>query len=269
VKLRIPVVTLVAFALSAPAASADTSYGGAAVKDGRQIGPAIGLVARDNGTVTARVTFTYSCRRTKVLVYNVAVRLKGNNNAGSFILNGRTRPGRRSGLVRLRLIGKLTPDAVTGSIRLRNRCGNSTHAVLLRSATTPAGAAAAPPRNTLFYGLTNHLAGGVLTPVVLRVAGNGRVYANTYTTARCDGRFTWPVSNSTAPTTVKADGTFQRNERFTVRYRDGSTERYRVSFGGRFLADGATGTLRVRLVYRDGRARYSCDTGPQTWTARP
>ena len=54
-----------------------------------------------------------------------------------------------------------------------------------------------------------------------------------------------------------------------MRYKDGSVERYRVNVAGRFLADGATGTLRIRFTYRDGKAHGSCDTGAVNWAARP
>ena len=46
-----------------------------------------------------------------------------------------------------------------------------------------------------------------------------------------------------APATIKPDGTFSRTETYTIRY-NGPDERYRVTFSGRFLADGAVGTLR-------------------------
>jgi hypothetical protein len=61
-----------------------------------------------------------------------------------------------------------------------------------------------------------------------------------------------------------------RNERFTLRFDDGSSDRYRVTFAGHFLADGAAGTLRVRMHTRQrGKHFYPCDSGTQTWTARP
>ena len=54
-----------------------------------------------------------------------------------------------------------------------------------------------------------------------------------------------------------------------MRYKDGSVERYRVNVAGRFLADGVTGTLRIRFTYRKGRTHGSCDTGAVSWAARP
>ena len=43
-----------------------------------------------------------------------------------------------------------------------------------------------------------------------------------------------------------------------------------MSFKGRFLADGAVGTLRARSQLREkGKRYYPCDSGTQTWAARP
>lgn len=70
---------------------------------------------------------------------------------------------------------------------------------------------------------------------------------------------------------ISAKGTFRRRERFTIRYRDGSRDRYRVSFGGQLLSDGAVGTLRVRMriVTRRGRTLGRCDSGVRRWAAAP
>ena len=76
--------------------------------------------------------------------------------------------------------------------------------------------------------------------------------------------------NVTPATTVRPDGSFSRTERFTIRYTDGSTERYRVKFSGRFLADGAVGTLSARMqAYERGKRYYPCFSGTQSWVARP
>ena len=65
------------------------------------------------------------------------------------------------------------------------------------------------------------------------------------------------------------DGTFLDDKPYTVRYRDGSSERYRIRFEGRFLADGVVGTLRARMQTRKkGKSYYPCDSGTQTWSAR-
>ena len=49
---------------------------------------------------------------------------------------------------------------------------------------------------------------------------------------------------------VATVSTFSRTETYTSRY-DGPDERYRVTFNGRFLVDGAVGTLRARMVWRE------------------
>ena len=42
-----------------------------------------------------------------------------------------------------------------------------------------------------------------------------------------------------------------------------------MTFTGRFLADGAVGTLRARSQYREkGKRYYPSDSGTQTWAAR-
>ena len=106
-------------------------------------------------------------------------------------------------------------------------------------------------------------------PVAVRVAKNGRMYSFWQVTMRCGPKAVVAFGNVTPTTTVKADGTFSRNETFTIRYADGSSERYRVSFKGRFLADGAVGTLRARMQTRKkGKRYYPCDSGTQTWAAR-
>ena len=110
----------------------------------------------------------------------------------------------------------------------------------------PAGAPALPARGTLLHGLSAQTAAGVRLPVSIRVATNGRLYAAWSAVLDC-GNFTVPLRNEAPPTTVKPDGTFSRSETFTVRYRGGYSERYRVNFSGRFLADGAVGTLRARM----------------------
>ena len=62
--------------------------------------------------------------------------------------------------------------------------------------------------------------------------------------------------------TRQAGRQLQPQETFTIRYTDGSRERYRVSFKGRFLADGVTGTLRARMQTRKpGKRYYPCDSG--------
>ncbi|HET6547195.1 MAG TPA: hypothetical protein VFG79_01980 [Solirubrobacter sp.] len=253
-------------AATAAPARADVHYGGAAVKAGKHDGPGIALVLHDSGRVAGRVSFTYDCGRKRV--YNVVVRVRGRAQGAAFTAGGHTRVP-TAGRVRFRLSGTLAPDSATGKLRMHSRCRNPTRAFVLRSLAAPAGAPALPPRSTLFYGLTGQTAGGVHLPLTIRVAGNGRVLPIWFATMRC-GRATLSVGNDTPATTVEPDGTFSRSERYTVRLSDGMRETYRVKFSGRFLADGAVGTLRARMRARkDGRRYVPCDSGVQTWTARP
>jgi hypothetical protein len=104
--------------------------------------------------------------------------------------------------------------------------------------------------------------------VTVRVTKQGQAYVNEYARADC-GRFTWEVTNAMASTKVKNDGTFARTEHWSIRYSDGWRGRYTVHSSGRFLADGATGTFRIRLTYSKGRSRGHCDTGVLSWAARP
>jgi hypothetical protein len=101
----------------------------------------------------------------------------------------------------------------------------------------------------------------------LRVANNGRVYAVWSATLKC-GSATIPMIDVTPSRAIRPDGSFGGSETYTIRYR-GFSERYRVSFSGQFLADGAKGTLRARMQWRDGKRHYApCVSGQQTWAAR-
>jgi hypothetical protein len=76
------------------------------------------------------------------------------------------------------------------------------------------------------------------------------------------------VVSLTPPTRIRADATFGRRERYSIRYRDGSVDRYRVVFRGRLLGDGAAGTLRARTqTSKPGASFFPCDSGTRRWTA--
>ena len=77
-----------------------------------------------------------------------------------------------------------------------------------------------------------------------------------------------PVLDFTPTRAVAADGTFGGTQRYTIRYK-GFSGAYSVTFRGRFLADGATGTFNVTMRQRDSKGRYApCRSGQQTWAAR-
>ena len=116
-------------------------------------------------------------------------------------------------------------------------------------------------------GFTSQISGGFRSPLGLRVTKNGKVYGMVDGTLRCGRARIWML-DYTPTRTIKADGTFGGTQTSTVRYK-GFTERFRVSFRGQFLADGARGTLTASMQLRDGKRRYvPCRTGRQTWTAR-
>ena len=72
-------------------------------------------------------------------------------------------------------------------------------------------------------------------------------------------------ANVTPSTTIRPDGTFSRSETYTIPYRSGRRERYRVTFSGRFLTDGAVGTMRMTVTEKGFKP---CRSGTVAWAAR-
>jgi hypothetical protein len=248
-------ITLLLFGLLAPAAQADTQYAGSAVYKGRPALPLVNLVRVDDGTVTGRAALVYQCKRTAL--YNLVIDLRGRADGAAFTVTGRAH-FRRGGTMRIRIAGSLDGAGGTAKVRLRFSCLRFTRTMAFRTPSAPSGPPAQPQRKALYLGVTNQT-----LPVAVRVAGNGRIFASWYASAACS-RGQWPVLNATPPTTVRADGTFSRTERYRIRYA-GPDEHYRVTFRGRFTSDGAVGTLSARVRYR-GR---TCRTGTIPWAARP
>ena len=182
--MRVLLVAAAALLVSAPAASADTSYGGSALVKGSLAAPYIGLVRHDDGRISGRLAIAYRCR--SHFSSNLVARLTGKTADGvNFTAAGSTR---LSGVGRLRytLTGTLAPDAVGGKVKLSVRgCRGYTRPFSLRTESAPAGAPAAPPKSTVFAGLTSQAAAGVRLPVVVRVAANGRVYGTWTATMKC------------------------------------------------------------------------------------
>jgi len=224
------------------------------------------LVVRDNGTVVARASSGYDCRGYGGTAF---VRLSGRVRGQTVTARGVSRL--RGGAMRVSLTGTVGPDAVTGRVRVRVRgCYRVTRSFVLRGPGVPAGAPAAATPGTVLYGLTSQSAGRIRLPVSIRVARNGRIFAYWQAKLRCTRGTIVSMLNVTPPTTVKPDGTFSRTERYRIRFSDGPDEDYRVTFKGRFLADGAVGTLRARMVWRERGTRYfPCVSGTQNWVARP
>jgi hypothetical protein len=265
---RILVVGAVAFVASAPAALADTQYGGTGFNAKRASGPSVTLVRHDDGRIDVRLASGYGCG--KAYYTNRVVRLSGSTPDGvSFTATGSTRLSGR-GKVTYTLTGTLAPDGVTGEIKEgAKNCPRYTLSVALKPESAPAGAPTPAPGNALLGGLTSQAAGAFRLPVSVKVTKDGRFYALWQASMKCGPKAVLPVWNVTPTSKVKPDGTFSRSETYTIRYSDGSRDRYRVNFSGRFLADGATGTLRARMQTRKrGHRYYPCDSGTQTWTAR-
>jgi hypothetical protein len=254
---------------AAPPANADTQYGGTASLRGRPAGPTVALVRHDDGRITGRLSVAYECKHRSFT--NEIVRLKGSTADGvSFSAAGKLK-WRARGTVRFALTGALAPDSVSGKLVTSLKgCPKYTRDVALRTESAPAGAPAVPAAAGLFSGLTAQAAGGIRLPVALRVTSQRRVWAVWQAQMRCGPKAVVPMGNTTPTSAIKPDGTFSRSETYTIRFRGGLSERYRVTFKGRFLADGAVGTLRARMQTRKkGKSYYPCDSGTQTWAVRP
>jgi len=138
----------------------------------------------------------------------------------------------------------------------------------------PLAGGAARPQPRAFYGGTSSyvIFNGMQAPVMLRATGDGRKLAAQWVIAGKCGRGPRDhFVNFTPAMTVRADGTFSRAERFSIRYAD-VLIRYRPSFAGRLSSDGATGTLRLgtRIYNRRGtRLLTRCDSGLRSWNAAP
>ena len=148
------------------------------------------------------------------------------------------------------------------------RCRSLSCTLAMRTSAAPAGAAAVPAPGTLMHGLlepvggrhgaAGHAAGD---------QGRPRVRRGWQALAKCR-RAGHPAFDFTPSRKIAADGTFGGTQSYTIRYK-GFSERYRVSFRGRFTADGASGTFTATMRYQDGQKPLCpCRSGRQTWTAR-
>jgi hypothetical protein len=264
--VRILLLAAIAFGIAAPLAHADTQYGGATLPANNRGSAMISFVRHDDGSVLARMSITYTCRKQSAPA--LIVRLKGTTDGQNIALSGTSRFGRRK--LRLSLTGTLTPDAVSGTAKYGvPGCRTYSRPFALRAESAPVGALALPAPGTQLFGLTSQSAGGTRLSVMLRVTPQGRIYAAWQANLRCgDKTYDYPMTDLTPSRAIKADGTFGGSQTYTARYSD-HTQRYRVRFTGRLLSDGATGTLRASMLYRDGKRRYPlCVSDNQTWTAR-
>jgi hypothetical protein len=87
---------------------------------------------------------------------------------------------------------------------------------------------------------------------------------------RCKHKKSDWFDNYSPPAPINPDGTFERNERFSERFADGESFRYRAQFAGRIIGRVATGSLRFReVIRRHGHVRDRCDSGQLSWLAAP
>lgn len=257
---------MVTFAVCASDARADVPYAGSVLYKTSLGNGSISLTRHDNGQVTGRINVAYHCKG--YAVGNAIIRVKGSANGAAFTASGSS--GTRPGRIRLSLRGTLDGANGAGRVTARlKRCLKFTRSFALRTPSAPVGGAALPPRASLFYGFSTQHAGGAPLPVSLRVAKNGRVYAIWEAISTCQRNFKFPVLNVTPTTSVNKTGYFSRTENYTIRYSDAPTRKFHVNFKGRFLADGAVGTLSatVKFYYR-GKAYATCRSGTVNWTAR-
>ena len=268
--IRYAVLPSIALAVTlgpAPAAHADTHYGGTGLYKQTSPGnPTISLIRRDNGTVDARLTLSYS--RCRVYAnYGEVLRGRGTLQGANFTIVARRRV-RGMGTVRVTLTGTIADTSVTGEARVRiARCRSYTQPIVLRTESAPAGAPAVPAPGTVMQGFSSQTAGGHRMPLAVRVTKGGRAYALWNAVLRC-GRARPAMLDLTPSRKIAADGTFGGSQTYTIRYK-GFRERYRVTFRGQFLTDGVRGTLTARMQYQDGKRRYiPCRSGRQTWAAR-
>jgi len=267
---RYAVLPTIAVAMTsglAPAARADTHYGGTGLYKQTQPGnPTISLIKRDNGTIDARLNLAYY--RCKGYANTSAVlRARGKIEGITFKATARSRV-RGMGTIRVTLTGAVADLNATGKARVQvAKCRSYTYPFVLRTESAPAGAPAVPAPGTLMQGFSGQTAGGFRMPLTVRVTKGGRAYALWSAVLKC-GRVSYSMLDHTPSRKIAPDGTFGGSQTYTIRYK-GYSERYRVTFRGQFLADGVKGTLRARMQTRDGKRRYlPCRLGTTAWAAR-
>ncbi len=176
------------------------------------------------------------------------------------------------------LAGRFAGGLATGTLRARVR--DRTPRGTVQRCTTrgarawkmnlrPAAGAPGPPQPSGAYlGLTSQAA-AVPKPFVLRVNRKAtRIALAIFDYVRQCGSRALRLNNVTPGGRIRSDGTFALREGFTLRYRGGVRERFRIRIDGRFTAGGVAGSLRVTTVARrGGREIDRCDTGPLTFAA--
>jgi len=246
---------------------AGTHYGGgAAYKGNRSANPVFSLAVKPNGQIVGRAAQAINCHGQS---WNpLYVRLAGTAQGAAISVSGRTRvPG--LGYLRISLTGTADGQAATGTVSVREprRCKHWSFPFVLHTDSAPAGPPAVPGL-AMFTGLTSQSAGGVRLPISVSTTHTGKVWAQWDALLSCHPG-SYAMSNLSPLTKIRPDGTFTRSERFTIRYRGGYKNHYRVTFAGAFHSDGVSGTLKARmLTTKPGRRYRPCVSGTQTWAAR-
>jgi hypothetical protein len=179
--------------------------------------------------------------------------------------------------IRVTVAGRIEAGRATGSIRVVTRrrgrpyCSGEVP-FDARPAPVLSGDPAPVPAGAVLVGRTSGRSGGPFG-FNLRVSADGRRIERVVTTWRegCRAVRRTEETNYSPTIAIRPDGTFTKTERFTVRFSD-ATQRVTVVTTGRFVAGGATGTLRARSTARSrrtGRVIDRCDTGALTWSAVP
>jgi hypothetical protein len=269
-------IALAALAGAAPAyaglsAAADgTAYGGSAylggaAQPGALANPSLGLLVRPDGRVTARASFTIACGN--VSYVERFARLSGMVSGTEFSASGHARvPGHHSALVFIE--GSADGQTATGAARVyAPHCSGYKRGFILRTESAPAGVPAVPAPRARLTGVTQQSAAGVRLPISILVTHNGKVTAFWDALLHCQPGVS-NLENSTPPTPIRADGSFTRSERFTVRYATGIAGHFSVKLTGAFRADGVSGTLRASLRRtKPGSRHRPCTSGTQAWAA--
>jgi hypothetical protein len=257
-----------AAAVAAPAQVAGTQYGGSWATSKAVGTPTIGLTRNPDGSIAVRFGMAITCRH--AFYINLAVRARGTASGTRFRASGHTHLA-GTGRLTMTLTGTFAGAGASGRVSAHAKgCkGFSRVPFQLRAAAAPAGAPARPAPGAKLFGVTSQTAGGVRLPVALLVKGH-RVGAQWDALAACR-RGHESVMNVTPLTPIHADGSFRRSEKYRISYDDGSHDTFHVTFAGRFVAGGATGTLTARVQSTDKHHRLfaPCLTGTQTWSATP
>jgi hypothetical protein len=261
---------LAATAAPAAAQTPDIPYGGSTFTSDGPTGTAMSLLRRADGSVRGRVVLGFRCR---FFFPNNITRLAGTTSGESFTATGTSKLTRR-GRLRITLTGRFSGETATGTLRARANglkgCRNFERRFLVRTERTPIGAPAGPPPGgTMLAGLTRESRDGLRSPVMVHVSPDREKFSAVWqATLRCGPRAVYTMVNLTPRSAIRSDGTFTRSEKYSSRFADGTTDTFRVTFAGRFLNDGVTGTLRARMQTRKkGRRYFPCDSGTIGWTA--